>query len=141
MNPKSAIQKGKDLENYVADLLVKSGIDRHASRQIGSGSGKKKGDIATSIPWTIECKNTKTFNWKSASEQVKREAMGYQKEAIVWHPPNRPMDQSIVILNINDFITLLEGSKMPTIERNDRQYRYKLERAISCLKDLIKEFD
>lgn len=141
MNPKSAIQKGKDLENYVAELLVKSGIDRHASRQIGSGNGKKKGDIATAIPWTIECKNTKTFKWKEASEQVKRESMGYQKEVVIWHPPQKPLDQSICIININEFIELLEGVKKPTIERNDRQYRYKLERTVACLKDLIKEFD
>lgn len=142
MNPKSAIQKGKELENFVAELLVKSGIDRQASRQIGSGNGKKKGDIATSIPWTIECKNTKTLKWKEASEQVKREAMGYQKEVVIWHPPHKPLDQSIAIININDFIELLERAKNQ--ERAETildkyQIKNNLEKAVYHLKQVVKE--
>jgi len=142
MNPKSAIKKGKDLENYLADQLSSRGIDVRAVRQIGSGNGKRKGDISTDIGWTFECKNTKVFRWSDAAAQVAREAMGYGKEGVVWHPPGKPMDQSVVIINVQDFLEMLKFQKdhqgretildKYTIKRN-------LERAIFHLKEVTKE--
>lgn len=111
MSARSNIQKGKELENYVADQLATRGIDVRAARQIGSGNGKRKGDISTDIGWTFECKNTKAFRWSDAAAQVAREAMGYGKEGVVWHPPGKPMDQSIVIINVQDFLEMLKFVK------------------------------
>lgn len=140
MNPTSRIQKGKELENYVASVIKT--IDPTATRQIGSGSGKAKGDIHTNIGWTIECKNTKRFDFYGASEQVKKEAMGYQKEAIIWHPKNRPMSESVVILNIQDFVELLKSGK----DNENReeildkyQIKNNLEKAVYHLKQVIRE--
>ena len=141
MSIKSNIQKGKDLENFVAGLFESSGLDRRAVRQIGSGNGKRKGDVANDLGWTIECKNSKAFRFKDAADQVAREGMGYQKEAIIWHPPNRPMDASVVIINISDFIELLQRFKEPVVKGEDRQFKYKLDRLVNYAKDLIKELD
>ncbi len=133
MNPRSAIQKGKDFENFIAEKLRNSGVDRTARREIGSGSGLLKGDISTTLDWCFEAKNTKTFNWKSASEQVKRESLGRKKEVILWHPPNKPMDDSVAIININDFIDLLKGE-----QGEHYQTRNDIDSMILKLKEIKK---
>jgi len=141
MKPKSAIQKGKDLENYVAEQLSAHDVDIMAKRQTGSGNGKKKGDIHTSLGWTIECKNTKNFNWKSAAEQVARESMGYQKEVIVWHPPKKPLGDSIAIINLEEFIEFLKFKK-DHAQSDDILDKYQiknnLDRAVYHLKQVVK---
>ena len=43
--PKSNIQKGKQLENFIVDRLRITGLDTRAYRQKGSGNGLNKGDI------------------------------------------------------------------------------------------------
>ena len=111
MQDKPANQKGKLLEDFVAGLMARMGIDIRADRRPGSGNGKRKGDISTDIGWTFECKNSKSFRFKEAADQVARESAGYQKEAIVWHPPNRSLEQSVVILNVLDFFEMLKTIK------------------------------
>lgn len=133
----TARQRGKDLENFVADKLKNSGLDPQAIRQIGSGSGLRKGDIHNSLGWTFECKNVGRFNWEEAAKQVRREAMGYQKECIIYHPKNRPLDDSVAIININDFIELLKGERR---EMNDLDKipAYFVNRIRLELKQLLK---
>lgn len=142
MNPRSAIAKGKQLENHVAKRLNELGIDINANRQIGSGSGLKKGDIQTSIGITFECKNTKTFKWKEAQKQVQRESMGYQQECIIWHSPNTPLENSIAIIPLEDYLQLLKIKK-DNLNRTEILDKYtiksNLERATHHLKQVIKE--
>ncbi len=73
-NTKSAIVKGRMLENYVADQIAKYGLDDKATRSVGSGSGnREKSDIDTTMKILdlnagIECKNQKKLSipdwWK-----------------------------------------------------------------------------
>lgn len=144
MTPKSAIQKGKELENYVSEQMRLKGIDAKARREIGSGSGKFKGDISTDIGWTIECKNTKRFDWASAAEQVRRESMGYQKEVIIWHPPQRPMADSVAIISLEDWFEFIKLKKAG-LNKDDildkREVKYNLERAVSHLKQVVKNLE
>ena len=139
MKATSAIQKGRALENYVADRLKH--LDPQAIRQIGSGSGKRKGDIHNNLGLCIECKNTKTFNWKSTAEQVRREAMGYQEEIIIWKPPQKPLADSIVVLGLDFFIDLLEA-RQNNLAKEDILDKYQvksnLQRAIHHLKQVDK---
>ena len=133
----TARQRGKELENFVADKLKSSGLDPQAIRQIGSGSGLRKGDIHNSLGWTFECKNVGRFNWEEAAKQVRREAMGYQKECIVYHPKNRPLDDSVAIININDFIELLKGERRGTNDL-DKIPRYELSKLREMLRRVEK---
>ena len=142
MNPKSAIQKGKLLEEHVAQRLVSLGIDPRADRQIGSGNGKRKGDIATDVGVTFECKNTKTMKGSEAAKQVREASLGYQSEALVWHPPNRPLADSIAIISLEDFLTLLKFKKdhQGRGEILDKyQVKSHLEKAVFHLKQVSKE--
>jgi len=141
-SPKTSIEKGKLLERFVAELLRNSGLDPRARRQVGSGNGLKKGDIDNNIGWCIECKNTKTFNWKSTAEQVARESMNHQKEVIIWHPPNRPFDDSIAIINVNEFIDLLvkvQNSRDKEDILDKYQIKSHLEKATYHLKQVYKD--
>ena len=49
MKPKSAIAKGKILEEFISERLIKSGLDCRAHRQKGSGSGEAKCDISNNL--------------------------------------------------------------------------------------------
>lgn len=139
MKAKSAHQKGKLLESYVADRI--SHLDPQAVRQIGSGSGHRKGDIHNSLGLCIECKNTKVFNLKATLAQVRREAMGYQEEVIIWHPPQKPLADSIVVLGLDFFITLLEA-RQNGMAKEDILDKYEvknnLQKAIHHLKQVDK---
>lgn len=139
MKNKSAKAKGKVLEDFVAQKIRESGLDNNAKRQIGSGSGKFKGDISTSINWCIECKNTRSFMWDKTSKQVAREAMGTQNEVIVWHPYGRPLDDSIAILNINDFIELLKRNQEPKIKEPDKEMKWNLIKLKSAINNILKQ--
>lgn len=142
MKPQSAIQKGKDLENHVAKRLRDLGIDIRADRQGGSGNGLRKGDIVTDTGITFECKNTHNFNWKSTADQVRKASLGYNKEVIVWHPPQRPLADSIAVVPLEDYLELLKSKH----DHRDSEtildkYTIKsnLEKAVHYLKRVIKE--
>ncbi|MEK6882159.1 MAG: hypothetical protein AABY22_21255 [Nanoarchaeota archaeon] len=138
MKPKSAIAKGKILENYLVDLIKQ--VYPEAHRQPGSGSGKHRGDVVFGN-WTVQCKNTKNFNFKEAVAEVKKDAMGYRKELIVWHKQNTPLDDSVAIVNINDFMDLLKSEKnnQSSDEILDKySIKSNLEKGIFFLKKVVK---
>jgi len=127
----------------VRDLLISNNLDSRAERTPGSGNGnRKKGDIDNNLGICFECKNTKNFNWKEAATQVRREAMGHQDEIIIWHPPQKPMNDSIVIINILDYIKLLKVKKNYTPKEDilDRwSVKHNLEVAVNALRKVIKD--
>lgn len=139
MKTQSAKAKGRELENFVVQKLRQRGLDSRATRNPGSGSGKQKGDIWNSLGLCIECKNTKKAPGKEEFEQVRREAMGYQTEVIIWHPPKMPMEESKVILNINDFLDLIEKSReKPNTETPDKQFKWDLIQLRNSIKRVEK---
>src|SRR3990167_1215835 len=136
----SAKNKGRILENFVTQLIRDKGLDNRASRNPGSGSGKQKGDIFNALGWTLECKNTRKCPGKAEFTQVAREAMGYTKEAIIWHSPQTSLDESHAIINIHDFFDLIKQSKEPkTINEPTKSLGYKLANAKRAIQELIKE--
>ncbi len=109
MNPKSAIQKGKLLEQFVVDQLRHSGLDKQASRTPGSGSGKLKGDIFTKLPIIIECKNTKGFQAKKFWKQAEDQGLGYSEVALFWHPPQSPLESTKVMVSLQLFMMMAKA--------------------------------
>lgn len=139
MKPRSAIAKGKVLENMVAEKLKT--IDPTAHRQPGSGNGTAKGDISNSLDLCIECKNTARMNWKETAKQVERQAMGYTKEVVIWHAPNTPENKAVAIIDLDFFIELMARSKEPKIKQPDRELRWALARMLTAAKDVIKRIE
>jgi hypothetical protein len=90
MTPRAAIQKGKDLENYVSDRIRDLGIDPRAKRSFGSGNGNtEKSDIWTSMQVLdrqagIECKHATTYKIHEWWRQTKKlESLGYEPILII----------------------------------------------------------
>ena len=108
MKPQSAIAKGKLFEKWFAERLRHLGLDPNARREIGSGSGRFKGDIATSLPITFELKNTANFHAKKYLKQAEDAAMGYQEACVLWHPPGKPMENYKVFMSASLFESLLK---------------------------------
>jgi len=140
MNPKSNIAKGKILENWIVDRLRLSGLDTRAYRQKGSGSGLNKGDVWNDLNLCIEAKNQKNFSQEWA-KQAKRESMGTQTPVVVWHPPQVPLEDSVVIIQWCYFEELLLKSKDPELKQPDRAVAWKVKSAINSLKALLKELE
>jgi hypothetical protein len=66
--------------------------------------------------------------------------MGYGTEVLVWHAPATSLDESRVILNINDWLDLLKKSKEPANPDNPgRALKYKVDRLRIAAKDVLKE--
>jgi hypothetical protein len=99
VNPKSAIQKGKELEEFIVQRLRLTGLDTRAYRQKGSGSGLNKGDVWNDLNLCFEAKNTAKPNLGPSLKQVNREALGTQIPVMVWHRPRTPLEDSVVIID------------------------------------------
>jgi len=138
MRPQSAIQKGKELENWIVDRLRISGLDTRAYRQRGSGNGLNKGDVWNDLNLCIEAKNCKNFS-REWFKQVKRESLGMQIPVVVWHTNQVPLDDSVVLISWNYFEELLLKSRESELKQPDREMKYNLVRLVDAAKRVIKD--
>jgi len=127
MLPKSKKQKGKQLENFVANELRK--IDKYAYRRADSGSGlHRKEDVFTTLPLFIECKNQKELHindwWKKTIENCPSD-----KYPILVFKQNYQREPT-VCLWLGDLLSLLSKQKV--------DLKYKIYLAWSDFFDLIK---
>jgi hypothetical protein len=144
MNPKSAQQKGKRLENYVCEALEEMGLGK-AVRTPGSGSGKIKGDTFSAIDFTIECKNQKQFHWQDI-DQAKEEAQkgNYYKDkwVLVMRDPRKPEFEAVyAVMDLGQFLELLKKNKEPIVKEPDRQTNWDIKNLIQSAKRVIKDFE
>jgi hypothetical protein len=144
MNPRSRIQKGKDFENKVAEAIQQMGLGK-ARREIGSGSGKMKGDIFCNIPFMIEAKNQKVVKmqeWvQQAQEQSRIGNADSNKWALVIKNPKSPNanPEMWVTIDFYEFLELLKKYSEPRIKEPDRSLKWKLTRLKDITNQVIKE--
>ncbi len=143
MNVKSAIAKGKLLENWIVERLRLSGLDIRATRNPGSGNGKNKGDINNDLNICFEAKNTAKPNFNEALKQANREALGTQIPVVVWHMPNSPLADSKVVIDWHYFEELLLKVKnsTPAYQNPDRSADYALRNLSQAIKKVQKELN
>lgn len=146
MKAKSAIEKGKRLENYICQQLEEYGIDSNARREIGSGSGKKKGDIYSSIDFIIEAKNQKSVQWWQSIDQAKDQAKkGFHNPdkwmLVVRDPRTAEFNDVYALIDIHQFLTLYKKAMESKVEQPDRTVSYKLKNLIRSAKELLKELE
>lgn len=141
---RAARQKGKDLEDYVADEIVRLGLDPKARRDGASGAGnREKGDIITSLMVLgqnvgIECKNHKTLSIPDWWRQTKKlETLG-REPVLAYKLPGDSYDGTLVTIYLSTFLELVKNSGVPVIEyvevgdNRDRKYRLdNLKRAVN----------
>jgi hypothetical protein len=146
MLSKSIIEKGKRFEKMIAKDIEAEGLGM-ARRETGSGSGLKKGDIASNLPFMIEAKNQKTIciqKWiRQAKEQARIGNYNPNKWALVFKDPATPEANPEVyaVIDFYEFLKLLKKDKEPIIKEQDREIKWKLQRLIESAKAVIKDLD
>ena len=147
MKTSSAKQKGKDLENYVADRIVDSGIDVRAKRNADSGSGnREKADIITSMQIGnrnvgIECKNHKVPHIKDWWNQTKKlEDLG-REPVLVYKLFGEGLGDAKAVIYFDTLLELISGQSGQVIESalEKPELKWKVKRVIDALNDLKKE--
>ena len=137
MKAKSAIAKGKELENWIVDRLRISGLDARAYRQRGSGNGLNKCDIWNDLNLCIEAKNCKNFS-RDWFRQVKRESLGVQIPVVVWHTNGVPLEDSVAIISWNYLEELLQAQKQPVSKAPDKSEAWAIRRLVEAAKAVVK---
>jgi hypothetical protein len=114
MNPKSAIKKGKLLEDYVAEQIREKGIDLKAYRAHGSGNtNTEKGDIWTSMMILgqnagIECKNQARLDIPGWWRQTKKlESLG-REPVLVFKLPFEPLGDTKCVIYLDTLLELIK---------------------------------
>lgn len=152
MKPSSAKQKGKLLEDYVADQIVAVGLDPKARRDGASGAGdREKGDVVTSMMVLgqnagIECKNQATLCIPEWWRQTKKlESLG-REPILVFKQFGEPLGESKAVVYLDTLLRLIkqaEGRPVPMSDvaptQYDRELRWKAERAKQAIGELLKE--
>lgn len=111
---KNTKQKGRLLENHVADEIAKKGIDPRARAESSSGAGnREKGDIWTSMMILgqnagIECKNQKTISipewWKQTQ---KLQSLG-REPVLVFKIHHAPLGDSLATVYLDTLLDLIK---------------------------------
>ena len=146
MKPKSKIEKGKRFEKLIAKEIEYAGLGL-ARREVGSGSGKKKGDIAANLDFLIEAKNQKTIKiqeWvRQAKQQAKIGNYDPQKWALVFRDPGSPEvnPEIYVTIDFYKWLELLKKESEPRIKEPDRNLKWDLKRLIADAKKVIKQIE
>ena len=142
MKPKSAKQKGKNFEDLVAHEIQQAGLGQ-ARREIGSGSGLRKGDIACNLPFLIECKNQKSLQWWPSIDQAKRQAEQGNYSPEKWALAiKRPQKTEVaIVMDFWEWLTLLKKNQEPKIKMPDREVAWKVRKLVQTAKAVLKELE
>lgn len=111
---KSTKQKGRALENYVADQIQLKGIDLRARAEISSGAGnREKGDIWTSMMILdqnvgIECKNQSNLKIQEWWRQTKKMESLSREPLLVFHIENEPFGETKCVLYLDTVLEMIK---------------------------------
>ena len=149
MNTRSKKSKGSRFEHFIASQIRESGLDPEAKRQVLSGAGVDKGDIKTTLPFMIECKNTKQVYALEWIRQVKREAeigsANPDNWCVVFRNPKKPeFHESFVILGFDQWLELMKNNQTNLIievDKDNRQLKYDVQRLKEAAKKVIKQLE
>lgn len=113
----STKQKGRLLENYVADQIAAKGIDVRARAESSSGAGtREKGDIWTSMMILgqnagIECKNQKTLSIPEWWRQTKKLESLSREPVLVFKIPYEPEGDTKCVIYLDTLLELVKNQK------------------------------
>lgn len=106
VSQKGRKEKGSRLERKVASALRSSGLDPKAMRMPLSGaSWSLPSDIYTSLPISIECKNTEKIRLWEFWDQCRNQKIGNRMPVLAISSNNRPI---LMAVDLDDFINLLK---------------------------------
>ena len=144
MKPKTRIEKGKRFEKQIAQAIQDAGFGL-ARREAGSGSGLRKGDIASNLPFLIEAKNQKTIKIQEWIRQAKSQAEigNYDsgKWALVFKNPESPNanPEMFITIDFYQFLDLLKRYAEPRVKEPDRSMKWKLTKLKDTINEVLRE--
>jgi len=149
---KSARQKGKDLEDYVADQIKEKGIDIRARRNADSGAGNRdKSDIITNMQVNgknagIECKNHAKPHVREWFKQAQKlEVLGCEP-ILIYKLFGEAKEETKAVIYLSTFLDIVKkaNSDKDVIEipkEDSREMKWKLSRLVSAAKEVIKQLE
>jgi len=158
--PKSSIEKGKRLENFVVDRMIEKGLGK-ASRSPGSGSGdREKADISTSViiherqtgeerSLGIECKNHKVPHIKMWWAQTIKLETGDSNRipVLVYKLGGEKYFDTKVVIYLDTFLDLVKdnceinGTSKKLEQEVDNSVKWKLDTIRKKLENCINMID
>lgn len=151
---KAAIQKGKDLENYLASVLRGKGLDLKAIRAHGSGNGNtEKADIWTSLTVLgqnvgFECKHYTNLDIMNWWRQTKKLEKLNREPVLVFKQTFDSYEDTKVVIYLDTFLELVKvanGAPVPSTlsavlpeTSSNREKKWAIQNAITALKKLDK---
>lgn len=148
IKPKSAIAKGKILEDWVANEIRDKGLDPKAYRSHGSGNtNSEKGDIWTSMQVLgqnvgIECKNQKTLAIPKWWRQTRKlESLG-REPVLVFKQQGESLDETKVVIYLETFLELCKQQD-GFVEKEfvDPKRNWDIKNLIESAKKVLKHYD
>lgn len=144
-SPKTSIQKGKALEDHVANEIEMRGLGK-ARRSIGSGSGtKEKADIDTDMMINgqnigIECKNHAVPHVKEWWSQAEKLRALSRTPVVVYKLKGEAMPDCKAIISFSDLLDLCKKAQEPktVLWQENRDARYKLSSLVRAAKEVLK---
>jgi hypothetical protein len=132
MKPESKREKGARFERMVAKEIKAEGLGE-AGREGNSGAGFRKGDIASNLPFLLECKNEEQTNFLPNIDQAKSQAEkgNWRKDmwALITRDPRCPEFEKVyATIDFWEFLKLLKKNSEPMIQEPDRAMKFDLER-------------
>ena len=114
---KTAVAKGQELEQYVADQIRAKGLDVRAKPARGSGStNSEKADIWTSLMILgqnagIECKNHKTIHIPEWWLQTRKLQSLGREPVLVYKLEHSPMGDTLCTIYLDTLLELVKNQK------------------------------
>ena len=144
IKPKTRIEKGKRFEKQIAQAIQDAGFGL-ARREAGSGSGLRKGDIASSLPFLLEAKNQKTIKIQEWIRQAKAQAeignYDSDKWGMVFKNPESPNanPEMFITIDFYQFLDLLKRYSEPRVKEPDRSMKWKLTKLKDTINEVLRE--
>ena len=145
MQPKSAIAKGKKLEEFVAEAIQIAGLGK-SIRTPGSGSGNRfKGDLFNNLEFMFEIKNEENPHFLQNIKQARRQAeignWNRDKWILVQRNPESPQNnpELFAVMDFYKLLELLKKNSEPKTKEPDRELKWKLEKLKQIAKEIIKD--
>lgn len=142
-------EKGEEFEKLIAKEIEAEGLGA-ARREVGSGSGKRKGDIFSNLPFLLECKNQPSvkikamLNWiDQAKEQARIGNWSAEKWALIFQDPRSTLANPDIYgtLDFWQLLKLFKKDSEPRVKEPDREMRWKLQRLVDSALAAMKVVD
>lgn len=126
MKPQSAKAKGRKLQQWFRDLLIKilnSNTEDIQSTSMGAGGEdiKMASIVRAKFPYSIECKNQEKLNIYKAYDQAKANSSDYEPLLVIKKNQKKPL----VVLDAEHFVNLYREESMKSLDYDYLLARYQ----------------